>query len=80
MEKTRLQFHNDNIADAYMHAMYISMLSRVMTGELLISGLPEWQQETLMKDGVNSRKGLSLNKALKLPEHEKLDLVRQMEL
>ena len=80
MERVKQNFHNDNIADAYMHALFMSMLVRVMPGTIEVSGLPEWQQETLMKDGVARRKGLSLNKALKLSEGEKYTLVRQMEL
>lgn len=68
------QFPDDNQADAYMHAMMASMLVGVTRGKMPISNLLEHQQASLL-DRVRP-KGMSLRKALKLSDDEKLKLLQ----
>jgi Holliday junction resolvasome RuvABC endonuclease subunit len=75
MQHTGIAFENDNIADAFMHAWRCGMSIGVLQGRVEVSGLPKHQQESLMSAGVKRTKGVSMAKALKLPEQQKRNLV-----
>jgi Holliday junction resolvasome RuvABC endonuclease subunit len=75
MQKTGHTFENDNIADAFMHAWRCGMQIAAIQGRVEVSNLPKYQQESLMSAGVKRTKGVSMAKALKLPEAEKRKLV-----
>lgn len=76
MQRVNLQFTNDNLADAYMHAWMAAIVISVIRNKAKIGDLPEHQQESLIAGGVKRVKGLSLKKAMKLSDEEKLKLVR----
>lgn len=80
MERIKISFKNDDEADAYMHAYTASIVVAVIRGKCEISNLTSYQQEALLERGVKNRKGLSMNKAKKLPDAEKLKIAMEMEV
>jgi len=52
----------------------------VIRGQVELSSLSGYQQESLLERAVKHRKGLSMTKALKLPEVEKRKLVLELEV
>jgi hypothetical protein len=68
-------FKDDNQADAYMHAWMAAIVSAVAKGTIEVGSLPEYQQEVLLQPAIKHIKGLSLRKALKMPDEEKRKLV-----
>jgi len=70
-ERIKKSFKDDNQADAYMHAWMASIVVAVVQGKVQISDLPTHQQEALISSGAKRQKGLSMLKAIKLPEEEK---------
>lgn len=75
MERVKMRFDDDNIADAYMHAYMADMVTEILRGRVPFDRLTAVQQEALLSAGVKKRKGLSLARALKLTDAEKLELV-----
>jgi Holliday junction resolvasome RuvABC endonuclease subunit len=80
MERIKISFKNDDEADAYMHAYTAGIVIAVIRGKCPIANLLEHQQESLLERGVKIRKGLSMTKAKKLPEAEKLKIAMEMEV
>jgi Holliday junction resolvasome RuvABC endonuclease subunit len=80
MERIKISFQNDDEADAYMHAWTASIVVGVIRGQVELSSLSGYQQESLLERAVKHRKGLSMTKALKLPEVEKRKLVLELEV
>lgn len=79
-DRLQKRFATDDEADAYMHAWTASIVVGVVRGVVPLDHLNACQQEALIEGAVKSRKGLSISKALKLPEEEKQKLVRDIEL
>jgi hypothetical protein len=75
MEKLKVRFTDDNIADAYMHAYMASLVVAVLRGACPIGNLPEYQQECLLSAAIKGNKKLTIKKAMKLSDEEKLKLV-----
>lgn len=73
-QKLHVVFDDDNQADAYMHAVMAGLVYRVTRGEVPISNLTVAQQEALISRGARAKKGLSLPKAMKMSDKEKLEL------
>ena len=73
-DRIKRRFDDDNQADAYMHAWMAGIVVGVLRGNVTISDLPSHQQEALISGGVRKQKGLSIAKAMKLPEEEKRKL------
>ena len=69
------EFESDDFADAYMHAWMAQIVLEVLRGNIEISHLYRYQQEALISAGVKQRSGLSLAKAMKLPDEQKRELV-----
>ena len=74
MEKINKSFSNDNEADAYMHAWMATIVHAVKTGKTQVGDLPAFQQEVLISQVVKSKK-ISITKALKLSDEEKMKLI-----
>ena len=74
-QRIKQSFVDDNQADAYMHAWLCSIIVGVIQGKVPVGNLTSYQQEALMSCGVKKQKGLSLAKALKLPDDQKLRYV-----
>jgi Holliday junction resolvasome RuvABC endonuclease subunit len=74
-ERFSIRFADDNQADAFMHATMASLVYHAIQGKLQIANLPRNQQEVLISSAIKHRKGLSLTKALKLPDEEKQKLL-----
>jgi hypothetical protein len=75
LQRIKVQFDDDNKADAYMHAYMAGLMYRLLRGEIDIVNLPKEQQEALISRGVRAAKNLSMTKAMKLPSAGKLKLV-----
>jgi Holliday junction resolvasome RuvABC endonuclease subunit len=73
-QKLAIAFNDDNQADAYMHASMAGLVYKVTRGEVPIGNLTATQQEALISHGVKRQKGLSMLKAMKLSDKEKLAL------
>jgi Holliday junction resolvasome RuvABC endonuclease subunit len=73
-QRLHVAFDNDNEADAYMHAIMAGLVYKVARGEVPIGNLTATQQEALISRGLKKRKGLSMSKAMKLPDSEKVAL------
>jgi Holliday junction resolvasome RuvABC endonuclease subunit len=74
-QRIKQSFSDDNQADAYMHAWLCSMIVGVLQGKVPVGNLTSYQQEALMSGGVRKHKGLSMAKALKLTDDQKLKYV-----
>jgi Holliday junction resolvasome RuvABC endonuclease subunit len=74
-ERLRVNFADDNQADAYMHAWMAVIVRGVLQGKIEITNLTGYQQEALIGPGVRQKKGLSMAKAMKLPPEEMIKLV-----
>lgn len=75
-DRLHKSFADDNQADAYMHALTARQIWAVIRGEMPVSNLLKEQQECLLDRGRKLHKGLSLAKALKMSDQEKLELIR----
>lgn len=73
--RMKLQFEDDNQADAYMHAWTAGIVVQVLRGVVPIGNLPSHQQEVLIASGIKKKSGLSMAKAMKLSDAQKLELV-----
>ncbi|MCL2640304.1 MAG: crossover junction endodeoxyribonuclease RuvC [Phycisphaerales bacterium] len=73
-DRIKRRFEDDNQADAYMHAWMAGIVVGVLRGNITISDLPLHQQEALIAGGARRQKGLSIAKAMKLPEEAKRKL------
>lgn len=74
-QRIKQSFADDNQADAYMHAWLCSIIVGVVQGKVPVGNLTSYQQEALMSCGVKKQKGLSMAKAMKLPDDQKLKYV-----
>lgn len=73
-QRLHIAFEDDNQADAYMHAQMAGLVYKVTRGELPISNLSSVQQEAIISRGVRAKSGMSMAKAMKLPDKDKLAL------
>lgn len=73
-QRLKVAFDDDNKADAYMHAQMVGLMYKVIRGEIPVSNLTNAQQEALITPGVKRKSGLSIIKAMKLPDDQKLAL------
>ena len=79
-ERLKLAFDNDDEADAYMHAWSASILVGVIQGKVDVNNLTAYQRESVLERAAKSRSGLSITKALKLPEEERRKLAMELEV
>jgi len=75
MERIKKSFADDNQADAYMHAYTASITLGVMTGKVPIGNLTSYQQESLISAALKRKPGMSITKAMKLSDADKMKLV-----
>lgn len=73
---TGIEFQDDDLADAYMHGVMASTIVDVLDGKKALSELPKYQLEVLMEAARSNVKGLTKTKAMKLPDEEKLKLIK----
>lgn len=75
-KRMHIEFEDDNQADAYMHAWSAQLIVSVLLGHARIGDLEPYQQESLISAAVKNTKGLSLTKAMKLSDDQKMKLVQ----
>ena len=71
-ERFGVSFEDDNVADAYMLAYTTLQMSKIINGDVAISGLEEWEKESLIAAGIRKKQKITKAKQKKLTDKELL--------